>query len=527
MQRGCKNTGRKQIVVKISDENIGKKQIGLNMIANIISYSSNIIISFILTPFLINTLGTETYSFYPIANTIVSYMSILTNAMNSMASRFVTVALVKKEKKEANQYYSSVMASNILISAILCIIMLIIVLFLNRFMDVPINSIAAIRTLFILVFSSALINILASVFGIATFAKNRIDLRSLRELVTAILRLVLFFLMYKFLAPSIAYVGVVTLVVAVVNIIFQRQYTKLLLPEIHISRKNISKYHTVELLSSSIWNAINTFGNTMLAGMSMILANIFYGSASSGTYSVVQTVPQFISGVIVMLVGVFYPVITYKYAQNDKNGLILKIEMAQKVVGVFGCSVIVIFSALATEFFTLWTPGQNASYLSTLSLVTILPHILIACIWPLTNLNVVMNKVKIPAIFTLGAGLANVVIAFIIYKTTSIGAISLPIISTLLQYLWIGGFIPLYACYNLKVNVLTFYPTVIKAIITSVGVFILIILLKKIFFLNTWMKFILFGGCAGIMTFAVMSIVIFGPKMMESTVKDIWTKFKK
>ena len=51
---------------------IGKKQVAINMVANIVSYSANILISFVLTPFLINTLGKETYSFYPIANTIVS-----------------------------------------------------------------------------------------------------------------------------------------------------------------------------------------------------------------------------------------------------------------------------------------------------------------------------------------------------------------------------------------------------------------------------------------------------------------------
>lgn len=513
--------------MKGNNENIGKKQIGLNMVANIISYSANIIISFVLTPFLINTLGAETYSFYPMANTIISYMSVLTNAMNSVSSRFVTVALVKGEEEEANKYYSSVLASNILISIILCIPMLIMIVFLDSFMDVPINSLAAIKGLFALVFSSALINILASVFGIATFAKNRIDLRSLRELVTATLRLVLFFALYKFLPPSILYVGIVTLVVAAVNILFQRQYTKLLLPEIRISRRYVSKRHTMELLSSSGWNAINTFGNTLLAGMSMILANMFYGAEASGAYSIVQTVPQFICGVIVMLVGVFYPVITYKFAQNDIKGLVSELHNAQKLVGVFGCSVIVVFSALATEFFALWTPGQDAEYLSLLSFVTILPHVLIACVWPLTNLNVVMNKVKVPALFTLGAGVANVLIAYIVYRIASPGVVSLPIISTVLQYIWIGIFIPLYASYNLKVKPWTFYPTVIKAFITSVVIFICISFAKEVVVLDDWLSFILFGGSTGIVTIIVMAVVIMGPRQMIKVITDIIKKFKR
>ena len=151
---------------------ISNKQIGINMVANIVSYSANLIISFVLTPFLINTLGKEIYSFYPIANTVVGYMSVITNALNSMASRFVTVALVENKKEEANKYFSSVLISNICISAIVSIPMLIMVIFLEKFMNVPINSIAAIKMLFALVFSSALLNVISSIYGIATFAKQ-------------------------------------------------------------------------------------------------------------------------------------------------------------------------------------------------------------------------------------------------------------------------------------------------------------------------------------------------------------------
>ncbi len=175
---------------------IGKKQISINMVANVVSYSSNLIISFILTPFLIDTLGKDVYSFYPIANSIVSYLSVLTATLNTMASRFFTVEIVNGNDKEANKYFSSVLASNIVISFFMFIPMAVIVVFVDTFLNVPINSVAAIRTLFALVFSAALVNVVGSIFGIATFAKNRIDLRSARELVTAVIRLGLYVLVY-------------------------------------------------------------------------------------------------------------------------------------------------------------------------------------------------------------------------------------------------------------------------------------------------------------------------------------------
>ena len=504
--------------------NISKKQVSINMIANIVSYSANIIISFILTPYLINTLGKETYSFYPIANTIVSYMSVLTNAMNSMASRFVTVSLVQKKEEDANKYFSSTLAANLILSAILLVPMVVVVVFLDSFMEVPINCVAAIKILFSFVFATAIVNISASVFGIATFAKNRIDLRSFRELVTAVLRLALFFLLYRFLTPSIVYVGVVALSVAIVNILFQMYYTKHLLPEISLKKENISIRHTKELFGSSCWNAINTFGNTLLAGMSMILANIFYGASASGSYSIVNTVPQFISGIIVMLIGVYYPVITYKYAQNDKDGLIREIKNAQCLVGLFGCSVISVFSALATEFFTLWTPGENSGYLSRLSFLTILPHFIISCMWSLTNLNVVMNKVKIPALYTLCSGIANVLIAFITYKLFKLGLESLPIISSLLQIIWVGIFIPQYACHNLEIKWNTFYSAPVKALLSSGLSIIIILFTKRYFIFSSWVRFILLGGMYGVFTLILVALIVLGPRKIKDTICSLIKK---
>ncbi|MBQ8475394.1 MAG: oligosaccharide flippase family protein, partial [Clostridia bacterium] len=407
---------------------------------------------------------------------------------------------------------SSALASNLIMGLVLLIPMVAIVVFLDKFMEVPINTESAIKTLFALVFSSALINIVASVFGIATFAKNRIDLRSLRELVTAGLRLLLYLVLYNILTPSIIYIGVVTLVVAIVNILFQVSYTKRLLPEIEISRRNVSSKHTKELLSSSCWSAINTFGNTLLVGMTLILSNMLYGAEASGTFSIVNTVPQFINGVISMLVGVFFPIITYKYAQNDSKGLINEIKNAQALVGTLGCAVLAVFSVLAKDFFDLWVPGEDSEYLAVLSFVSVLPHFIISSMWSLTNLNIVMNKVKAPAVFTLCCGILNLILTYVTCSIFDAPLIVLPLISTVLQIIWIGIFIPIYATYNLKVEWYIFYPALIKAVVSTIIVMCSVSIVKNIFVIDNWFGFLLCGAVSGIYALVVFGVIMIGPK---------------
>lgn len=494
------------------NDNTSKKQISINMLANIVSYSTNAGIAFLLTPFLIDKLGKETYSFYPIANTIVSYMSILTNALNAVASRFVTVEIVKENKSEADKYFSSTLAANLIMSCILALPMALIVIFLDKIMDVPINEVASIKMLFSLVFTAAIMNICASVFGIATFAKNRIDLRSLRELVTAIIKVILFVTLYKFFSPTIFYVGVVALAVAIVNVCFQIGYTKYLLPDIHLSRSNISLSHTKKLLGSSTWNAINSFGNVMLAGMTLILANIIFGANSSGTFSIVYTVPQFMSGIISMLVGVFFPVMTYRYAQKDKDGLCYEIATSQKLIGSIGCAIIATFGAFSQPFFQLWTPSENSIVLSKLTILVLVPYIFISCFWTLTNIIIVVDKLKFPAIANLVLGILNIVLSFMAKWLFGLADICLPIISGILQIVWIGVIIPKYISNILKIKPWNVYtPFIWLALCTTITT-ALIRQLTLVLHINNWGRFILYGGITGIIVLVIFISISFGKR---------------
>ena len=90
-----------------------KKQLIINLIANLMSFSISIGVSFILTPFLIEHIGKEAYGFFPLANNLVAYINLLVLALNSMAARFIMLEVMKKDILQANIYFNSVLYSNV------------------------------------------------------------------------------------------------------------------------------------------------------------------------------------------------------------------------------------------------------------------------------------------------------------------------------------------------------------------------------------------------------------------------------
>lgn len=492
------------------ETNTSNKRIAINLISNIVSFSSTLLISLVLTPFLINTLGKETYSFFPLANNFVSYMTIVTNALNSMANRFITIEIAKKNNEKANMYFSSVFYSNIILSAILFIIMFFIVVFLDKILDIPINMVASIKILFSFVFASMIVNVATSVFGVATFAKNRIDLRAMRELFAAICRIVLYILFFIFLPPNIIYVGIVALIIALINFIIQFIFTKKLLPEISFSSKNYSFKAIKELLFSGMWNSISNLGNILLCGVNLLLINILYGANSAGNYSIVQTVPTFINGTISMLTGVFVPIITYKFAEQNKTELIDELKKSQKIIGILTCSVIAIFVGLSIPFFRLWTPKENAVYLMLLTIIVIFPHIFVSTLWPVFNLDIVMNKVKQPSIIMLMLGIINILVALISKNIFNFPMEIVPMISSLLFVFWILIYIPIYTCKNLKIKTISILIDTFKLLITTILISMMTFLLQKHFCIENWFSFFIIGIVCGVIALLINTVIIYG-----------------
>ena len=484
-----------------------KKQLSINLIANMASYSVNIIISFFLTPYLIRVLGKEAYSFYPIANNFVQYMGIVTTALNSMASRFITIEISKKNIAQANIYYSSVFHANILLSAILLVPMSLAVVFLEKLLNIPVDLILSIKVLFVLVFISMLINIVTSVFSVAVFAKNRIDLRSLADVIHAILKLVLYLVCFYLFVPNIIYVGVTAVVLAIVTFLMHLRYTKILLPEVEISPKYFQAVAVKEMLSSGVWNSVNQIGSALMFSLSIVYCNVLIGADAGGEYSIIQTIPNFINGIISTLAAVFIPSATQTYATKTIDEVVSEIKMSQRVMGIITNVPIVVFLVIGVDFYRLWVPGEDSMRLHILSALTIFHLLFIGVTWTIANLNTVLNRVKVPALYLLGSGIANFVLVMLLHRYTDMGIYAIPLSSAVILLVWSAVFIPIYPCVVLKLKWNTFYTAIYKMVISSIIIFSVTVLLRTIVQINSWFDLIGFCIVTGVIGVVINLIV--------------------
>ena len=114
----------------------GAKQTAINMITQIVSFVINILIGFFLTPYIVKHLGEEANGFVGLSANFISYATLITTAINSMAGRFIAVSYFKGDTENVFKYYSSVMIANIFLCFILTVPMVFIILFLPQIINV-------------------------------------------------------------------------------------------------------------------------------------------------------------------------------------------------------------------------------------------------------------------------------------------------------------------------------------------------------------------------------------------------------
>ncbi|MDU4937968.1 MAG: MATE family efflux transporter [Clostridium sp.] len=484
------------------------KQLAINMIANIISFMVNIGINFLFTPYLINTVGKEAYSFFPLANNFISYTSIITVALNSMASRFITINIHQNKDEEVNKYFNSVLISNTIIALILMIPSIFIVLYLNNIFDIPIEILKEVQVLFGLIFFGTIISILSNVFGVATFAKNRLDLASRVNIESNIIKVILLVLLFKIFRPSVSYIGIVNLVVILYITYFNIKFTKKLLPSVKLNKKFFDIKCVKELLSSGVWNSINQLSVVLLTGLDLMIANIFIGVTASAEYSIVKVIPNFIQSLVAILVSVFIPQFTILYAKNQQKDLLSSINKSIKFMGLIITIPIGFLIVFGDVFYSLWVPGQDIGKLYLLSNLTIIPMIITGTINTIFNVYSITNKLKIPALVLLMTGVVNTLLVLALVTGTNMGILAIPLVSFVIGIARNFIFTPIYAAKCLKVNWKTFYKSIFKGVFCAIIMIICCFVIKRSFIINSWSKFIIAGVCSSIITLVINIISI-------------------
>lgn len=477
------------------------KALLINTLASFVTFGVGLGITFFFTPYLTDTIGGEAYGFVGMGNNIVNYITILTVALNSVAGRFITIEYHKGRKKEASEYFSSVLVANVCIIPVILMVMIPLILNLEKLINISPELVSSVKYLFVFILCNFIITLIGTVYNVATFITNRLYLSSIANIITSLLRVFIMCLLFGFLPANVAFVGLSTCICTFVGLIINIYYTKLLVPDIKISRTLAHVEKVKELVAAGMWNTISRLSQVLSDGLDLIITNLWISPYLMGELSIAQQMPNYISTLLNLLINLFSPNLTEYYAKNDKEALIKELKVSMKFSAFFANIFFGIVFVFGRYFVQLWVPNQDVDLIYTLLVVIMMSLLVSGVSTSLNNVFLVTNKLKTNSLFWLGISFLNVFIVFILLNTTDLGIYAVAGVSRVTGGVGNLIFVPLYACKCLKVKWNTFYPIIFRYMGTTVVMAVIFGVIKKVYqFPINWITFILvcvIAGCVG------------------------------
>ncbi len=487
------------------------KQLAINMLAQVVVFLVQMGISFLLTPFIVKSLGVEAYGFVGLSNNIIGYLQLATVALNSMAGRFITIEYHKGNLEQANKYFSSVFYSNVVISAVLAIISIILLVFLEYVLHIPVNLIADVKWLFALLCLNSLLTLVFNVYIVSPFIKNRLDVTSVRNLVSNLIKAAVILILFGFFSSHLWYIGCSTLICGIYLIIANVRIKDKLTPELGVNLRYFDFAKVKTLLASGVWNLIGTLGDLLQRGLDLLFANWFINAAAMGILSITTQIPFIILSVLGLFTSSFAPSLTKDFAKGNLKDMLNEVYKSIRILSISILVPIAILYIYGDVFYKLWMPTQDSLLLQKLTICGTFALLVTSPLDGFWNVFTVTNKIK-------GSSIFMIINSLVVFLTVLLGLFLTEDITTKMfiiaavrsLYGVIRGivFLPIYGAYCMNLKRTFFYKPIIKSLFGVLVTLGICWMLRLLYVPDNWLGFFMSSLLVALVSCCIGSILI-------------------
>lgn len=501
-----------------SKRTMNKKKLFLTIGISAAAFSINYFISFFLTSYVTDNIGVDAYGFVSLSKTFASYAVIATTALNSYAARYITLEYHNKNYKNANVYFNSILFGNLFCGAVLLGLCAAFEAVMPVVLNIPAGMVSDVRMLFLLVFFNLFVSLVGTAFQASAIIKNKLIQVSVFRGISYVIEAVTLLAVYALLPAKVYYAGIgmlsATLFLNFAYCYLNGKYT----PELKISIAQFRLSAVKELVVNGIWNSFNSLGNTLNSGLDLLVSNTLLNAVSMGYVSIVKTIVNIFSSLYQMVCQPFEPILLKDYANGRKSELIAHLKSAMKLSGLISNLAFAGVVGYGAWYYRLWIPKQDCELLYRLTIIAVATSIFEGAVYPLFYIYTLTIRNKIPCVITIVGGLLNVIGMYFLIQYTSLSVYAVFITTAVIMLLIHGVSNPLYTAKCLDLPWHTFYPELLRHVLSCGIMTVVFSIVSKAIVPRTWILFIISGGCACVVGSMIHLLIAFGPRRILSVI---------
>ncbi|MEW6301906.1 MAG: oligosaccharide flippase family protein [Verrucomicrobiota bacterium] len=487
-----------------SRDAVKRGRFSVNLASNLGYLALSLAVGVWYVPFLVRQLGPAAYGLIPLASTLTSVMALITVGLNPAVGRSLTIALEQGNHEQASRVFNTAFWGSLALCAALLIPTGLGLVFLDSIIRVPAGLEAEARWLVAAVVAAFLLNELRTPFAVSAYCRNRFDLFNLVATGEILTRVGFVVLLFYALSASIQFVGIAilcgTLVAAAGSVWLWRRLT----PSLRIAREDFNWGVFKGLATTGGWMIVNQVGWILYMGIDVLVANRLFGAELAGKYAAVMALPLLVRTLSANIGIVFQPTLTYYYARKDIDGVVTYARRGVKCLGLMLALPIALMCAFSEPLLRLWL-GPAFGEWSPLLFLMAAPLCLNMAVNPLLGLHLTTDRMKVPGVFTLFVGLANLGLALLLAGPLGWGLYGIAAAGVITITLRHALFTPIYAAHILRRSWRTFLWEFTPILLVTVATILLGRAVASVWEMADWGDLIAAGlgisvlYCAGVL----------------------------
>lgn len=488
----------------------------VGVIISYLTLAFNILIGLVYTPFMISKLGDEQYGIFSLANSLISFVTLLDLGFGQTLVRYISGARATGDKEEEHKLNGFFLRMYLVISVIAFIVGIGIVILYPKLAAKTFTG-EEIR-LFRIVFGILLVNVCIS-FPMSVFSAtlNAYEEFFVLKLVNFVMEILKYAVMLLLLVYGYKLVAIAA-VVLISSLIMQCFYVFYSVKKIGI-KFNFSKMETnltKEILYFSFFIFLNLIIDFLYSNTDKLILGAVTGTVSVSVYSIGIYFSQYFTQLSSAMSGVFLPKIMVLHQKGKKeeiSNLFNKVGRLQMtllflVLGGYVC--------LGREFIKLWVGAtyRDAYYIG---IIIMFPSIV-----PLTqNIGITiiraMNIHKYRSYMYIAIAIVNVVIS--IPLAMLYGGIGSAIGTSIATFLGQIFFMNWFYANKVKINIGKYWNNFIRFLLMTIFVLIIVWGIKVFVSVDSWSSFTLM-----VLLFVVIYVITFLMTVANKYEKELLLK---
>lgn len=476
------------------------------MITSVISMGIQFVQSLWVTAYIQREMGIESYGYIAVIVNFVNMAGIVTVALTSVCSRYIVIELEDNDTTRINHIFNTVYFSILFIAAGCLLLFLIMAVHITSFIHISDEFVGQVSALMIIVGADFIIQLLQVPFLSVLYYEEKIYYNYYAAIITNIAKIAFVVALFYIWKPVLWGAYFASAFVNSFVLWIYNRYLKMHYPMIRKNAHFFMLEKLKDILGMGVWVSLSKLAAVLLSSCGTYLVNLLIGAYMAGIYGSVTQIQSILSFVTIAVVNVFLPQMYKMYAADDRKRLLCYTADGLKLLSAVLGIVVGGLIAFGDVFMSLWISDEYLNY-KTLLIVSVYYLAAAYSSELLNQLLITIGRTKIPAVISIFAGIANIVLAVVLVTMCHTDIYGIAIAQMTVLCIRSVVFVPAYAAYCLKCRWNIFLSGnlfCVKSILITVaaGYFI-----DQIFVINTWKNLIFACFITGVSAVGILLLM--------------------